>query len=218
MDLARDGYALLHIGLPENLLESLRVETFADGAAGTRCLLDLTPVREAAVAMKERIVQQGILPSSAVAIQAIAFDKTPDTNWKVAWHQDLMFPFAEKVTSPGYELPSCKSGIHYARPPLEVLEDLLAVRLHLDDCGDSNGPLRVSPGTHQQGLIPSTDAASHAATRGEVPCLALTGEILLMRPLLLHASSQATIPGHRRVLHVVYHSGRPLPERWHRSI
>jgi len=168
--------------------------------------------------MKERLVTHGLLPSSAVAIQAIAFDKTPDTNWKVAWHQDLMFPFADKVSSPGYELPSCKSGVHYARPPLNVLEDLLAVRLHLDDCGEANGPLRVSPGTHRQGIIPSSEAANQAATNGDIPCLALNGEVLLMRPLLLHASSQATLPGHRRVLHVVYHSGRTLPERWFRSL
>jgi ectoine hydroxylase-related dioxygenase (phytanoyl-CoA dioxygenase family) len=218
MDLARDGYGLLHAGLGDDLLESLRAEAFSHGAAGTRCLLDLASVRTAALAMKERLVAHCLLPSSAVAIQAIAFDKTPDTNWKVAWHQDLMFPFADKVSSPGYELPSCKSGIHYARPPLDVLEDLLAVRLHLDDCGESNGPLRVSPGTHRKGVIPSSDAASQAATNGEIPCFALTGEVLLMRPLLLHASSQATVPGHRRVLHVVYHSGCPLPERWHRSL
>jgi len=218
MDLADDGYGLLHAGLQDDLLESLRDEAFADGTAGTRCLLDLVPVQTAAHAIKQQLIAAGILPPSAVAIQAIAFDKTPGTNWKVAWHQDLMFPFADKVNSPGYETPSCKSGIHYARPPLDVLEELLAVRLHLDDCGETNGPLRVSPGTHRLALIPSTDAATRAITHGEAPCLALTGDILLMRPLLLHASSQATAPGHRRVLHVVYHSGRPLPERWHRSL
>jgi ectoine hydroxylase-related dioxygenase (phytanoyl-CoA dioxygenase family) len=218
MDLARDGYGLLHAGLEENLLESLRGEAFAEGAAGARCLLDLPAVRDAAVALKLQLLANGILPTPAVAIQAIAFDKTPDTNWKVAWHQDLMFPFAEKVSSPGYDLPSCKSGVHYARPPLDVLEELLAVRLHLDDCGESNGPLRVSPGTQRLGFISSSDAADRAAANGEVACLAFTGEVLLMRPLLLHASSQATTPGHRRVLHLVYHSGRPLPERWFRSI
>ena len=44
------------------------------------------------------------------------------------------------------------------------------------------------------------------------------GEAVLTRPLLLHASSQATAPKHRRVLHVVYHSGRPIPETWHRRV
>jgi len=218
MDLTRNGYGLLRSGLESGLLETLRDEAFAEGAAGTRCLLDLLSVQAAAIGVKEPLVTNGILPSSAVAIQAIAFDKTPDTNWKVAWHQDLMFPFADKVSSSGYELPTRKSGIHYARPPLDVLEELLAARLHLDDCGESNGPLRVSPGTHQLGLIPSSDAAARASTNGEVSCLAAVGDVLLMRPLLLHASSQASSPGHRRVLHFVYHSGRTLPESWHRRI
>jgi ectoine hydroxylase-related dioxygenase (phytanoyl-CoA dioxygenase family) len=218
MDLARDGHGLFPSGLGEDLLESLRSEAFTGDSAGTRCLLDLPSVLTAALAIKQQLIATSVLPASAVAIQAIAFDKTPGTNWKVPWHQDLMFPFAEKMTSPGYELPSCKSGVHYARPPLDVLEELLAVRLHLDDCGETNGPLRVSPGTHRLGLIASTDAASQAAANGEASCLALTGEILLMRPLLLHASSQATDPGHRRVLHLVYHSGEPLPESWFRSL
>jgi ectoine hydroxylase-related dioxygenase (phytanoyl-CoA dioxygenase family) len=218
MDLARDGYGLLQSGIESGLLETVRGEAFAARAAGTRCLLDSPSVEATAIAIKERLVSTGILPSSAVAIQAIAFDKTPDINWKVAWHQDLMFPFSEKVSAPGYELPSCKSGIHYARPPLDVLGELLAARLHLDDCGESNGPLRVSPGTHMLGLIPSSDAAARAAANGEVSCLAAVGDILLMRPLLLHASSQASSPGNRRVLHFVYHSGRTLPESWHRKI
>lgn len=41
------------------------------------------------------------------------------------------------------------------------------------------------------------------------------GEALLMRPLLLHASSNATRP---RVLHIVYHSGAPVAEPWHREL
>ncbi|RYD63811.1 MAG: phytanoyl-CoA dioxygenase [Verrucomicrobiaceae bacterium] len=218
MNLARDGYGFLQSGIESGLLETLRGEAFAAGAAGTRCLLDSPSVQAAAITIKDHLVIEGILPPAAVAIQAIAFDKTPDTNWKVAWHQDLMFPFADKVSSPGYELPSCKSGIHYARPPLDVLEELLAARLHLDDCGEANGPLRVSPGTHSLGLIPSSEAAAQAAVTGEIPCLARSGEVLLMRPLLLHASSQASAPGHRRVLHFVYHLGRAMTENWHRKI
>ena len=39
-------------------------------------------------------------------------------------------------------------------------------------------PLHVSPGSHALGLIPSTDAAQRATAHGEVPCLALTGDVL----------------------------------------
>ena len=216
--LEENGWALVPTGVPAEALAELRDTVFARGIAGTRCLLDLPLVTSIAHRLKEELIAAGTLPGTAVAIQAIAFDKTPHTNWKVAWHQDLMFPLASPATASGYELPVKKAGIDYARPPLPVLEALLAVRLHLDPCGPANGPLKVCAGSHRHGLIDSRRCADWAATRGETPALAGEGEAILMRPLLLHASSQATEPAHRRVLHLVYHSGEPTGEEWHRKI
>lgn len=213
-----EGWTLVPTGVTPGLLGELRSSIFAEGTAGTRCLLDSPVVTRVARQLREKLSAAGLLARGAVTIQAIAFDKTPGTNWKVAWHQDLMFPFASPVKTPGYELPATKSGIDYARPPLPVLQELLAVRLHLDPCGPANGPLRVSPGSHRHGLIPSKDCARRAAECGEKPALAETGEAILMRPLLLHASSQATQPDHRRVLHLVYHCGEPVAEAWHRAV
>jgi hypothetical protein len=193
-------------------------QLFQAGEAGTRCLLDRPVVREMAGAIRASLIGLGRLPGSAVAIQAIAFDKTPDTNWKVTWHQDLMFPFAREVRSEGFMLPTQKEGVAYARPPRSVLESLLAVRIHLDDCGETNGPLRVAPATHLRGIIPSGEIAEIAAQHGAVTCLAKSGDALLMKPLLLHASSPATLPRRRRVLHLVYHGGEATPEAWHRAI
>ncbi len=217
-DLALHGWARTAVGLPPGDMTALRETAFREGTAGTRCLLDFPTVRNAAVSLRSGLISSGFLSPAAAAIQAIAFDKTPETNWKVAWHQDLMFPFARPVTAEGFDLPTVKDGIPYARPPREVLEELLAVRLHLDDCDESNGPLRVRPGTHACGIIPSHETAGHTGIHGEIACLARRGEAILMKPLLLHASSQAAEPGHRRVLHIVYHSGRPMPETWHRQV
>ncbi len=105
-------------------------------------------------------------------MQAIAFDKNPATNWKVTWHQDVMFPFARSVTAPDYTLPSVKADIAYARPPRQVLEDMLAVRLHLDDCDTENGPLRVAPGSHLCGILRSDDIPGAVKEHKEALCLA----------------------------------------------
>jgi ectoine hydroxylase-related dioxygenase (phytanoyl-CoA dioxygenase family) len=218
MDLDRDGWTRVATGIGAECIVRLRAAAFTEGTAGSRCLLDLPEVRAAAIQLKRDLVSSGHLPATAVAIQAIAFDKTPAANWKVPWHQDLMFPFAGPPSAAGFDLPSRKDGVDFARPPRKVLEDLLAVRLHLDPCGAGNGPLRVSPGSHREGVIPSGECAARAARGGEILCLADQGEALLMRPLLLHASSQAEQPDHRRVLHFVYHSGCPVAERWHRAI
>jgi ectoine hydroxylase-related dioxygenase (phytanoyl-CoA dioxygenase family) len=218
MSLEVHGFSHVPSSIPRETLEVLRNTLFEEVIAGERCLLDHPAVREIAIKLKRELIESGHLPSTAVAIQAIAFDKTPATNWKVAWHQDLMFPFAKCVISDGFEIPSIKQGIDYARPPAGILGELLAARLHLDDCDATIGPLRVSPGTHRLGILGTCDIPAQVADHGHVTCVAKTGEVLLMRPLILHASSQATEPKHRRILHLVYHSGAPVPETWYRTI
>ncbi len=218
MNLQDHGCCLVPSNLSQDALNTLRESLFKDDSAGQRCLLDHPIVRQTAIALKRELTSTGHLTSNAVAIQAIAFNKTPDTNWKVAWHQDLMFPFEKEVASEDFNLPTLKQGVHYARPPHSVLRQLLAVRLHLDDCDATNGPLRISPGTHLAGILQTSSISEQIAGHGETTCLAKAGEVLLMRPLTLHASSQATEPKNRRILHLVYHSGEPTPEPWHRAI
>lgn len=218
MNLDQDGFHIFPSAVPPANLDQLATTLFQEENAGRRCLLDHPLVTQTALDLKQVLIESGHLPSSAVAIQAIAFNKTAATNWKVAWHQDLMFPFARPVSAENFDLPAVKDNIAYARPPAGVLEQLLAVRLHLDDCDETNGPLRVSPGTHRSGILPTAEIPNKVSDHGEVPCLAEKGQILLMRPLILHASSKAIEPKHRRILHLVYHSGAPLAESWHRAI
>jgi ectoine hydroxylase-related dioxygenase (phytanoyl-CoA dioxygenase family) len=218
MSLCDHGYCIFATKPSGEILNALRDSLFRDSSAGERCLLDHPLVQETAIQLKDELTTTGHLDKHAVTIQAIAFNKTAATNWKVAWHQDLMFPFSKKVSTDGYDLPCIKDGIHYARPPVSVLQQLLAVRLHLDDCDETNGPLRVSPETHLMGIIKSAAIPEQIASHGETTCLAKKGEALLMRPLTLHASSQATQPKHRRVLHFVYHCGEAIPETWHRAV
>jgi len=211
------GHLTIATGVAPETRAALRESLFSVGVAGTRSLLDIPVVTAVAKHLKQELIAGGLLESRSVAIQAIAFDKTDAANWKVTWHQDLMFPFAERVSAPGYSLACLKDGIHFARPPLPVLRDLLAVRLHLDDCDESNGPLRVAPASHLEAVIPSAEIRSQVIRFGEVTCLAKEGEAVLMKPLLLHCSSAASKPKHRRVLHLVYHGGARCEEPWHRA-
>ena len=216
-NLAERGYTIWGTGISEDEILTLRREAFRTDQAGERCLLNLPMVDLVARALGRELIEAGILDRQSIAVQAIAFDKTASTNWKVTWHQDLMFPFAKRTSTAGYDLAVIKGGVDYARPPVEVLSELLAIRLHLDDCTIENGPLRVAPGTHVHGIVPSAKIAEVVSSTGQETCLASVGEALLMRPLLLHASSKATRPDHRRVLHIVYYSGNPMKEKWHRA-
>lgn len=126
-----------------------------------------------------------------------------------------MIAVRERIESPGFHAWSEKAGVMQVRPPKEILHHLLAIRIHLDDCLSDNGPLRVLAGTHEQRW--SGDEIGDAKHQfKEVTCEVRKGGILAMRPLLLHASSQAESPRHRRVIHIEY-AANDLPGKleWH---
>jgi ectoine hydroxylase-related dioxygenase (phytanoyl-CoA dioxygenase family) len=135
----------------------------------------------------------------------LLFDKPPEANWKVPWHQDLTIAVKEKRDTPGFGPWSIKAGVLHVQPPVAVLETMLAVRIHLDDCDESNGPLRVIPGSHLLGRL-STEQIREMSAPPAVSCTVEAGGALLMRPLLLHASSASRSPLHRRVIHIEFAS------------
>ncbi len=94
MNFSHDGYCILPTKISKESIKALRDTLFQKNSAGERCLLDHPVVRDTALALKRELTFSGYLSENAVAIQAIAFYKSATTNWKVAWHQDLMFPFA----------------------------------------------------------------------------------------------------------------------------
>jgi ectoine hydroxylase-related dioxygenase (phytanoyl-CoA dioxygenase family) len=73
----------------------------------------------------------------------------------------------------------------------------------LDRCGADNGPLRVLAGSHQSGRL-EDEFDSWKQRTVEYQCEPPLGGVVAMRPLLLHASSPAEAPSHRRVLHFEY--------------
>ena len=99
---------------------------------------------------------------------------------------------------------SVKDGITYAHVPAHALEKILAIRIYLDDSSSDNGPLRVLPGTHNRGVL--TDDAIHELCEEITPveCTVRLGGLVLMRPLLVHASSKSRSDKSRRVLHLEY--------------
>jgi hypothetical protein len=111
---------------------------------------------------------------------------------------------AERVDSEQCSGWSEKEGELFVQPPVCVLEQLLAIRLHLDDCDEQNGALRVVPGSHRLGRLNSTESHRERNQRGTEVVSVPRGGAMLMRPLLLHASSKANVERPRRVLHFVF--------------
>jgi ectoine hydroxylase-related dioxygenase (phytanoyl-CoA dioxygenase family) len=145
-----------------------------------------------------------ILGSSAFPFKATLFDKSPISNWLVVWHQDTTLPLRERSDLPEWGPWSIKDGVIYAHAPAGALSRVVALRLHLDDSTPENGPLRVLPETHTMGIL-SDDAIHELSARTTpVDCLVPRGGILVMRPLIVHASSKSRSAMRRRVLHIEY--------------
>jgi hypothetical protein len=215
--LASDGFAVLPQLLPDQDIREItaRLGQLDESPAGTRTLL----AQPWCAALGERICRDprlsAVLPCDARVVQCTLFDKRLSCNWLVTLHQDLSIPVASRVTSPLCGGWSCKEGVLYVQPPVTVLEDLLAVRLHLDDCDEGNGALRAVPGSHRLGRLKPSEAQRQREARGEQLLPVARGGALLMRPLLLHSSSKALRDSPRRVLHFLLGpAGLPEGLRW----
>ena len=174
-------------------------------AFGLRNLFETMPAaRDLAGSAKLLDLVKSILGPGARPVKGILFDKTEHANWAVPWHQDVTIAVREHCLVPGYESWSEKDGIPHVQPPVEVLEQILAVRIHLDDCPPENGALKIIPESHAHGRLTDTEVEHWKSTVTPVTCAAHAGDALFLRPLLLHSSGTALTPGHRRVLHFEY--------------
>lgn len=137
--------------------------------------------------------------------KAIFFDKTPDANWYVTWHQDVVIDVAEKIEQPGFTGWTKKFGVHGVCPPEEILKSTYTIRIHLDDTDETNGALKVIPGSHNKRL---SDEEINLIAQNSIPyiCDVDACGIQIMKPLLLHASSKATSQKHRRVIHLEFNT------------
>jgi len=137
--------------------------------------------------------------------KAIFFDKTPESNWYVTWHQDIIINVKQKIETEGFTGWTKKSGVHGVCPPEEVLKDTVTIRIHLDDTDETNGALKVIPGSHNKKL---SDEEVSLITQNSIPyiCDVAACGIQIMKPLVLHSSSKATSQKHRRVIHLEFNT------------
>lgn len=207
-DLAENGFVVIPGVLSQSelstVLESLQAPSVHRSRAGVRHLMANAEI--AALANERRLLAlaQEVLGSSAFPFRATLFDKSPDANWLVVWHQDTALPLRCRRDIPGWGPWSLKEGINYAHAPTDALNQVVTLRLHLDDSTGNNGPLRVLPGTHRLGVLTDDEVFELSTKRVAVDCLAMRGAVVAMRPLLIHSSSKSQCDTPRRVLHIEY--------------
>src|SRR6185436_775099 len=123
-----------------SVIDALSAQAISRTKAGARHVLGVPAVR--ALALDHRLlgVATRFVGDGAVPYRATLFDKSLASNWLVVWHQDTALPLRARVESPGWGPWSVKAGITYAHAPASALENVIALRVHLDDSTLTNGP------------------------------------------------------------------------------
>lgn len=143
-----------------------------------------------------------LMGEKVFAVKSIYFDKPGDSNWFVAYHQDLTISVDKKVEIEGFGPWTVKQTQFAVQPPLSYLENIFTIRIHLDDTNENNGALKAVPGSHAKGIYrPETINWSHEI---EETCNVPQGGVMIMKPLLLHSSGRTINNERRRVIHIEF--------------
>jgi hypothetical protein len=139
-------------------------------------------------------------------VRGLFFDKPPERTWGLPWHKDRTIAVREHRTELGpFAKPTVKAGVPHVEAPVDLLQQMLTLRLHFDDTDTENGALQVIPGSHA--LTTSTEVGQMVSINVQA------GDCLAMRPLISHASgaSREGTGRHRRVLHLEFAAEEQLP-------
>ncbi len=204
-------------GEVKSLISALTVFEKDINHYGIRNLMNKLPcIRELALSVPLLSIAMEILGDKAKPIRAVFFDKLPDANWNVAWHQDTSIVVNTKAELAGFSAWREKQGVMHVEPPEEYLLNIVTLRVHLDPANTETGVLRIVPGTHRDGRVSSKNILEIVEKSEVVGCTANAGDVLLMNPLLFHSSRKATKPKHRRVIHLEYSAmSLPRPLEWY---
>jgi len=158
---------------------------------------------------KLKLIVRDLFGNDYFVVKSIYFDKPEQSNWFVAYHQDLTISVDQKLSLDGFGPWTLKQDQFAVQPPIEILENGFTIRIHLDDTDQHNGALNVISKSHLKGIYrPET---IDWTTEEEISCAVPAGGIMIMKPLLLHSSARTTNGKRRRVIHIEF-SNQELPK------
>ncbi|WP_349293288.1 phytanoyl-CoA dioxygenase family protein [Sphingomonas lycopersici] len=98
-------------------------------------------------------IAASVLGPTSRPVRAILFDKTAETNWSLAWHQDRTICVQKRIAVEGFGPWTIKGGMQHVAPPFDLLARMVTLRVHMDDVPATNAPLMIAPGSHADGRI-----------------------------------------------------------------
>lgn len=186
----------------QQILDFLEAEK-VEKAFGIRCFLKIHPELNALIFNEKLISIIRSISRDAQIIKSIYFDKPPNANWIVNWHQDLTINVEGKTEKEHFKNWRFLKNRTVVQPPLEILKNIFTIRIHLDKCTQKNGALQVVSDSHKNGVVNLTDKISDLNSIKKV-CEVDNGGILIMKPLLFHSSRRTENQKNRRVIHIEF--------------
>lgn len=170
---------------------------------------ELPEIKELIFNDKLNSIIQSIAGEDYFIVKSIYFDKPEKSNWFVAYHQDLTISVDKKEAIEGFGPWTSKHNQFAVQPPIEILENIFTIRIHLDETDKNNGALKVVDESHSKKIYrPET---INWNIEKETFCSVESGGIMLMKPLLLHGSNRTSNNKRRRVIHIEF-SNKALPK------
>ena len=211
MDIRENGFEILESFISQREIQSIKAEVkeFSEtypkyGIRGANSKFQ--SIQKLCSSEKLTKIAESFLMGKANLVRVIFFDKTAEHNWLVTWHQDKTICVNRKADIENWKAWSIKDGKHHVQPPIDVLNKMVALRVHLDDCDEDNGCLKVIPSSHQLGVLTQSEIDSITKNQPAFSCVVKAGDALVMRPHLLHSSSKSVNPSNRRVVHIEFSS------------
>jgi hypothetical protein len=180
-------------------------ETFrksADLFAIRQFLKELPHLNQLIFNNKLRSLIQQLFGEDYFVVKSIYFDKPASSNWYVSWHQDLTISVDKKVDLENFGPWTVKQHQFAVQPPLNILQNIFTIRIHLDETDENNGALKIIPGSHKKDVFRPEKIDWSIET--EQYCKVAKGGVMIMKPLLLHSSGRTTNERKRRVIHIEF--------------
>ena len=172
LEFQRDGAELIASAVEPAVLAQLRSE-FArlDIKAGGRPFdLSATVLELMSPSGALGRIASALSGGDGKPVRVLAFDKTPETNWHLGWHQDRVVAVRQRKPVSWQGTWTCKAGIPHVEAPIDVLRSMFSLRLHLDDCPADNGALKVLPFSWSLGRLTTAEVRDVANAGRPVVC------------------------------------------------
>lgn len=197
------GRVWLRSALTES--ETLRLSKLADVDCRPGIRLSMSSELESLIGPQSSLASKlRVFGVDATPVRLVAFNKTDNNNWSVPWHQDRVVAVSEKVDAEGYTNWVPKEGYWHCEPPQSVLDEMIFIRIHIDENSDENGSMELALGSHREGKIASREIEKIVSDCDIEVCNANAGDVLIVHALTLHRSKSARFPSMRRALRVDY--------------